>query len=296
MLLRKAVFPHEYLTSESVLKQNCLPSKDKFYSSLKQSHITDEDYAFAKKIFIEAKCRNIEDYLNLYLKTDVLLLVEIFENFRKTIFTNYGLDPASFLTISSLAMQASLMKSNKQIDLLHDMSVYTEFETNVRGGFTSVVKGKVTFNNKYLSTYDPKKPISSGVFLDVNALYATILSGKLPVGDFKEFSEDEIENFDRHAIDLDGDRCYSLVIDFEIPNDKKIDTDELPLSISQEEITVDELSPFTNQMIQSSGCKFTKQKSLIASHKSQQGYFISLNLLRLYESLGLKCTKIHRIF
>ena len=110
-----------------------------------------------KKIFIEAKSRNKEDYLNLYLKIDVLLLIEILENFRKTTFTYYGLDPACFLTLSSLAMQASLMKSNKQINLLHDMSVYTEFETNVEGRFTSFVKGNGTFNNNYLSTYDPKK-------------------------------------------------------------------------------------------------------------------------------------------
>ena len=99
-----------------------------------------------------------------------------------------------------------------------------------------------------------------------------------------------------HEIDLDGDRCYSLVIDFEIPDDKTIDTDELYLSITQEEITVDRLSHFTNQLIKSSGCKFTKQKSLIASRKAQRGYLISLNLLRLYESLSLKCIKFHRVF
>ena len=104
------------------------------------------------------------------------------------------------------------MKSNKQIDLLHDMSVYTELETNVRVGFTSVVKGKVTFNNKYLSTYEPKKPISSGVFLDFNGMYATIPSGKLPVDDFKELSEEEILNFKPHEIDLNGANHLSLTL------------------------------------------------------------------------------------
>ena len=84
-----------------------------------------------------------------------------------------------------MAKQASLIKSNKQFDLLHDISVYIEFEINIRGGFTSVVMGKVTFNkNKNLSTYDKKK--STGISLDVNALYATPLSEKIPVGDFKE--------------------------------------------------------------------------------------------------------------
>ena len=75
-----------------------------------------------------------------------------------------------FLTIS-LAIQASLMKSNKQIVLLHVMSVYTQFETNLRGRFISVVNSKVIFSNKNSSTCDPRKPISTGIFLDVNALY-----------------------------------------------------------------------------------------------------------------------------
>ena len=116
-------------------------------------------------VFREAKCRNIKDYLELYLKTDVLLLTEIFENFRKTIYSNYNLDPAQLLTISSTAMQAALLQCNKGIELLRDISVITEFESSIRGGFTSVVKGKATFNNEYLNDFDPNKPISTGISL-----------------------------------------------------------------------------------------------------------------------------------
>ena len=74
-------------------------------------------------------------------------------------------------------MQGALLRSGKEIELLREMDVITEFETNIRGGLTSVVQGKVTFNNNYLSTYHPQKPISTGILLDVNALYATIVNG-----------------------------------------------------------------------------------------------------------------------
>ena len=83
------------------------------------------------------------------------------------------------------------MKSNKQIELLQDMSVYTEFESNIRGGLTSVVNGDITFNNTFSLTLDLQKPISTGIFLNLNALYATVLSGKTPLGAFKKLSEQE---------------------------------------------------------------------------------------------------------
>ena len=72
-MLQKGVFHYEYLTSESALEQNCLPSKDKFQSSLKQSHKTEEGYALAKKIFTETKCKNIKDYSNVNSKINVPL-------------------------------------------------------------------------------------------------------------------------------------------------------------------------------------------------------------------------------
>jgi len=296
MLLRKGVFPYEYVASDFILEETSLPQKEYFYSKLKQSHISSEDYEFALEVFHEAKCRNIKDYLELYLKTDVLLLTEIFENFRKNIYSNYNLDPAQLLTISSTAMQAALLQYNKGIELLRDISVITEFESSIRGGFTSVVKGKATFNNKYLNDFDPNKPISTGIFLDINSLYGTVLHGKLPVGDFKELSEEEIMNFNIDDIDLNGEFCYALSIDFEIPDDVKKLTDDFPLGLRQEEISFEDLSEFSQKLSETSGVKFIKQKSLVASHKPQEKYLISLNLLKLFKDIGLECKKIHRIF
>ena len=61
----KGVFLYDDLTSESVLNETQLPPKDKFYSNLKQSGISDEDYKHALKEFEKAKCRNMQDYLEL---------------------------------------------------------------------------------------------------------------------------------------------------------------------------------------------------------------------------------------
>ena len=95
---------------------------------------------------------------------------------------------------------------------------------------------------------------------------------------------------------MNGDRAYALLIDFEIPNEVKLTTDDLPMSLTQEQIGIDDVSDFTNQMITSSGRKFIEQKSLVASHKSKTYYLISLNLLRVFTDLGLIVKKTHRIF
>ena len=125
------------------------------------------------------------------------------------------------------------------------------------------------------------KDTTTGIFLDVNYLYATVLSGKLPVSNFHELNEKEIKDLDLDKVDLNGNHCYALKVDFEIPDEFKKETDDLPMGINQEEIGIDDVSPFTKSLIENSKCNFTKQKTLVASHKSQENYMISLNFWRI---------------
>ena len=111
------------------------------------------------------------------------------------------------------------------------MDVITEFEWKIRGGLTSAVQGNLMLNNTCLSTYDPLKLISTWIFFDVNALYATILDEKLPGSGFTELSKEEVASFYINAIELKGDHYNALVMDFEIPDEIKLKTDELPMSI-----------------------------------------------------------------
>ena len=106
-------------------------------------------------------------------------------------------------------------------------------------------------DNKYLSIYDPKKKtIHTGIFLDVNALYTKLLIGKLPVDGFFELSKEEVAICDINAIDLNRDHCYALVVDFEIPDEIELKTDNLQISIIQEPINIDQASNFTKKLIQ----------------------------------------------
>ena len=295
---QKGFFPYEHVTSVEVLQENVFPPKSAFYSSLTDCHITQEDYEIAKKLYETAGCKNLGAYMELYLRIDVLLLAEIFENFRSTIFKNYKLDPSSFITTPSLAIQSALFHSNLEIGLLTDMEVYTEFENSIRGGLTSVVRSYTDFNSKYLDNYDKLKPISSGAFLDVNSLYPTVMSEKLPYGNFKELNDVEIEKFKKEykEIDLDGPYCYAVSIDYDIPDNVKMDTDDLPLSIHKKTVSENDVSPYTANITKDMRYKLPKQETLLADHSSQSEYLISLKRLRLLLDLGINVTKIHRVF
>ena len=103
LLKKKGVFPDEFMTDFEKLNVNKLPPKSKFYSRLNDSNITDEEYKHAENVWKEFNCKTMRDYHDLYLKTDVLLLADVMENYRNTCIDNYKLDPLWYYTAPGLA-------------------------------------------------------------------------------------------------------------------------------------------------------------------------------------------------
>ncbi|CAB3979147.1 Gastrula zinc finger, partial [Paramuricea clavata] len=97
LVTQKGVFPYEFLDDISKLNTEGLPSRDKFYSSLYESKVKEEDYQRARKVWDHFGMKTMRDYHDLYLETDVLLLADVFENFRRTCLENYKLDPAHYM-------------------------------------------------------------------------------------------------------------------------------------------------------------------------------------------------------
>ena len=124
LLTRKGVYPYDYVSSIEKLSETQLPLKSEFYSKLNNEDITDADYQHALNVWNTFKCKTIRDYHNLYLKSDVLLLADVFENFRKTCLRHYNLDPAHYYTGQ----------------LLHDYDMLMMFERGIRGGITHIAK------------------------------------------------------------------------------------------------------------------------------------------------------------
>ena len=88
------------------LRQTSLPTKEEFYNDLTQMPISDPEYKFAQEIWAKHKCQTFNDYLQLYLKMDVLLLSDVFEEFRDFSWKHYELDEAFYMSAPALSWDA----------------------------------------------------------------------------------------------------------------------------------------------------------------------------------------------
>ena len=113
LLKRKGVYPYDYVNSVDKLA-----AKEAFYSKLNDEDISDEDYEHAKKVWNEFNMKTLREYHELYNKSDVLLLADVFENFRDVCIKNYELDPAWYLTAPGLAWDAMLKTTGVKLELL----------------------------------------------------------------------------------------------------------------------------------------------------------------------------------
>ena len=138
LLTRKEVYPYEYMSSWDKFKES-LPLIEAFYSELSMSKISEDDYQHAQQVWKEFGIRNLGDYHDLYLRTDVVLLANVFEAFRDTCLKHYSLDPTHFYTAAGLAWKACLRKTRVRLELLTDPDMLLMFERGIRGGITQAV-------------------------------------------------------------------------------------------------------------------------------------------------------------
>ena len=133
LLLRKGVYPYDYMDSWERFNETSFPDKKYFYSELNLEDITDKDYSHAQKVF-EEFCTDIGEYHDLYVQTDTLLLADVFGKFRDTCIEIYGLDPSRFLSAPGLAWQACLKRIEVKLELLTDYHMLLMIEEGIRGG------------------------------------------------------------------------------------------------------------------------------------------------------------------
>jgi hypothetical protein len=134
LLMKKWVYPYEYM--------RFWDSIEVFYNQLTDEGISEAEYQHALKVWETFSCQNLGDYHDLYLKTDVLLLADVFENFRKTCQVQHGLDPAHYYTSPGLSWDALLKKTGMELELLADYDMFLFIEKGLRGGVSMVSQGQ----------------------------------------------------------------------------------------------------------------------------------------------------------
>ena len=192
LMSQKGEYPYDHMDSFEKFDQTKLPTKYQFYSIVNDQHITNDEYNHAKKVWKVFNIKTMCEYHDLYLKSDVLLLADVFENFRKTCLQYYKLDPCHYFMSPGLSWDAMLKMTNIKLELMTDVDMFQFIEKGMCGGVSYIANRYGKANNKYMKEYDEKALSKYIMYLDINNLYGWAMSQYLPTGNFKWMSDKEI--------------------------------------------------------------------------------------------------------
>ena len=248
LMIRKGIYPYDYMDSFDKFEDTVLPTKDQFYSLLNDEHISDEDYNHAQKVWKMFSMKNMGDYHDLYLQSDILLLADVFENFRKTCLEYYKLDPCHYFTSPGLSLDAMLKMTDIKLELMTDIDMFQFIEKGLRGGISYIANRYGKANNKYMNDYNKNESSKYIMYLDANNLYGWAMSQYLPTGGFKWMKQEHIDKLDLSKYKEDSKKGLILEVDLEYPKELHDLHNDYPLGAEKVKVTENMLSNYCKKI------------------------------------------------
>ena len=295
LMTRKGIYPYDYMDSFEKFNKTELPTKEEFYSILNNEHISDEDYCHAENVWNTFKLKTMGEYHDLYLKSDILLLADVFENFRKTCLQYYKLDPCHYFTSPGLSWDAMLKMTNIQLELMTDIDMFQFIEKGMRGGISYIANRYGKANNKYMREYDEKAPSKYIMYLDANNLYGWAMSQYLPTGSFKWLTEKQINKINLAQYNEDSKKGLLLEVDLEYPKELHNLHNDYPLGAEKVKVSGSMLSEYCKNIQKKFNISTGLVHKLIPTLCNKEKYVLHYRNLQLYLDLGLKLKKVHRV-
>ena len=267
-------FPYNYVNPEN-LENKELPDKKYFYNMLKLKDITDKDYKKVKNSYKNMEFKNIREYLECYLKSDITLLADIFNNFRRIIFDNLGLDCVEYISAPSLTKDCALKYSKCKIENIKDVSIFQFLRKSIMGGLSDSISPYVRLDN-----------INETIaYIDISSQHPHELK-KIPNTNYKfveEFNENKYgQNKDYGCIML----CYVKTTD-KIKNDFLYS--QCPMLVSKCKITDKNLSEYQLNQIKNkrNNTNYTSQsEKLIPNIGNDSNTYLNFEMHQMFKKTG----------
>jgi len=293
LLTRKGDFPYDYMNSVDKFKDTKIPELQDWYSKLDDKKGEFVQLLRAQHAWIKLRMKNMGDYTALYMKTDVCLLADVFENFRNVCMKTYGLDPAHYFTSPGLSWDAMLKHTKVRIETFNDKqyNMQLQIEKGMRGGISTITHRYARANNKYMKNYNPEEKSSYIMYYDKNNLYGWAMSQSLPIGEYA-WNEEKWDIEKIMKLDNEGETGYIFEVDLEYPKELHDLHNDYPLA---PESRLGELSPLMSQIKNEMNIGEATVEKLIPTLYDKKNYVLHYHNLKLYLSLGLKLKKVHNV-
>ena len=255
--------------------------------------IANDEYDYAKKVWKAFNIETMGEYYDLYLKSDVLLLVDVFESFRKTCLQYYKLDPCHYFTSMGLSWDAMLKMTDIKLELMTNADMFQFIIKGMWGGVSYIANQYGKANNIYMKEYNEKVPSKYIMYLDANNLYSWAISQYPPTGNFRLMTDEEINKIDLGKYKADGRKGLILEVDLEYPQELHNLHNDHPIFPEKIKVSSGMLSEYWKKIAKKYKTLIGKVNKLIPTLRDKEEYVLHYQNLQLYLNLGLKIKKVH---
>jgi len=292
----KGIYPYEYMDSFKKFKEKELPARSKFFSSLRNSSISEKEYKHAQNVFKQFKMTSLGDYHDTYLLSDSALLACVFENFRKLSIKHYKLDPMFYYSTPGLSFDAALKMTGVELEHIVDLDMYMFLEGGMRGGLSMIPTRYFKANNKYMDSYNSDVKSTFILNMDMNNLYGYCLQDYLPISNFEWASDKFIKNFNVQNIDDNSEEGYIIECDLDYPSHLHKAHNDYPLAPEKINVPKKWLGRYQRKLLKKLNIKYNEnQTKLIPHFRPRKHYTLHYRNLKFYLEQGMILREVHRI-
>ena len=280
-LNKKLAYPYEYFNSiDDYQKPAINLKKEDFFSKLKNKCPDDEEIQRTKEIINIFNIKNGEELTELYLKSDAILLADVFEKFIKVSVNEFDINPLYCVSLPGYTWQCGLKYTGKNLQTLQNKDMILLLENNIRGGISSIM------GDRYIKSDDNIKIL----YIDANNLYGHSMSQYLPYDEIKFDNNISLEDI-LNTPD-DSDIGYFIEVDLQYPDNIKEKTKNFPFAPINKKVNPDNFNDYMKEIKPDT---YIQTSKLICDWSNKKNYLVHYRMLKFYVRHGMIVDKVHNI-